>query len=83
MEDQQNKKEFDVGMLVDDDIVEDQRKKQDGDPDDGDQRRLGKFTQPGFSVYLPVGTDQGVEHQPENRDDGYSVIEFFIPENDI
>ena len=82
MKEEQDKKEFNIRVLVDDDIIEDQGKKQDGNPDQRNQDGLGKFTQPCLAKNLAVGSYQGVEAQPEKRDDGNTVVKLLI-ENDI
>jgi hypothetical protein len=74
MKNEQDEKEFDVGTLVDDDIIEDQCKKQDGNADQGDQDGLGKFTKPGLPEYFAVGSYEGVKAKPEYRDNRYAVI---------
>ena len=65
MKDQQDKKELDIGMLVDDPVVEDQGEKQDGHPDDGDQDCLCKLAETRFAVNFAIGAYQGVKDKPK------------------
>ena len=83
MKHQEDKKELNVGVLIDDDIIKDQCEKQDRNPDKGYEDCLGKFTKPGFSENFTVGSDQRIKHQPEKRDDGNAVIKFPVEKNVI
>lgn len=80
MKDEENEKEFNVCVLVYDHVIQDQREKQDGNSDECDQDGLGEFTQPGFPEYFAVRSDQRIDREPEKRDDGDPVIQFFIQE---
>jgi hypothetical protein len=80
---EQDKKELNVSMLINDNIIKYQGEKQDGDPYESDKDGLCKFTEPGFAENLTVRPHQCVEDQPETRDNGYSVIKLFIQENVI
>ena len=68
-------------MLIDDDIIKNQCKKEDRDANESDQDGLCKFTEPGFAENFAIGPHQGKKDEPEKRDDSYSVIEFFIKDN--
>ena len=83
MKTQQGKKEFNVGPVIDDHIIEDQREKQYCDSDECYKDRLSELFQSCFPVYFPVGPDKHVEQQPEQGDDDNSQVEFKVEENCI
>ena len=83
MKTQQCKKEFNIGPVIDDHVIKDQREKQNGHTDECDKDRLSELFQSCFPVYFPVCPDEHVKQQPEYRNDDNSQVEFKVKENSI
>jgi hypothetical protein len=78
VQEKQDKEELNIVTLIDNHIINDQREKEDGDSDKGDQDGLRKFTQPRFPVYFSVCSDQSVQSQPEEGNDRNAIKQLTI-----
>jgi hypothetical protein len=67
MEAQKSKEKFDVGFIIDNDIIQNKGKKENGYPNERDQDSLTKFPQTAFTVYFTIGTNQNIKNKPEYR----------------
>ena len=77
----QGKIELYICFIGNDHIIQDDCKKDDGNPDKCDKQGLPEFTQTCLAVYFPVCSNQNIEDEPEKRDDHEPEVEIFIPEN--